>query len=100
MVSALIWTCEGHELTHPYRIHHGEQDDIVPIGQSEQMDRALRRAAAVDVTFTRYPDAAHDSWTAAYENAEVFRWMLGKRRTEGGEEIGVREENKVVVSEA
>lgn len=78
------------------RIHHGEQDNVVPIEQSIEMEQALRKAGAVDVQFTRYPDAAHDSWTFAYENIEVFRWILAKRRKAHGH--GVREDNEVAVS--
>jgi hypothetical protein len=64
------------------------------------MVRALEKAGAPEVRFTRYPDLMHDSWTAAYGNAEVYKWMLGhKRRVEGDEKV-VPEENKVSVEEA
>jgi dipeptidyl aminopeptidase/acylaminoacyl peptidase len=65
-----------------YRIHHGEKDDIVPISQSINMEKALREAGADEVRFTKYPDAAHDSWTPAYNNIEVLQWIF-KKTTEG-----------------
>jgi len=48
--------------------------------------------------FTRYPDAAHDSWTAAYGNVEVWMWMLGHRMKGAGEGVVVPEANKVNVA--
>jgi acetyl esterase/lipase len=88
----------GVPFTHNFcRIHHGELDDVIPISQSVQMEKALLRAGVTDVQFTRYPDAAHDSWTPAYGNIEVFQWMLSKRRMTRGEEVVVPEENKVKV---
>ena len=29
---------------------------------------------------TVYPDALHDSWTATYENPELYEWLLAQRR--------------------
>ena len=40
---------------------------------------ALRKAGG-DVRFTVYPDAGHDSWTATYDNPELYRWLLKQRR--------------------
>jgi acetyl esterase/lipase len=42
----------------PFLIMHGEDDRVVPINQSEELDQALR-AAGVDVTLVRIPDAGH-----------------------------------------
>lgn len=79
------------------RVHHGELDNIIPIRASERMVAALKKVGA-DVQFTRYPGVMHDSWTAAYNNIEVYRWMLHcKRKVEGDEKV-VPEENKVVVN--
>jgi hypothetical protein len=50
------------------------------------------------VIFTQYPDLTHDSWTAAYGNPEVYKWMLRNRRHVKGDEHVVPEENKVIVS--
>ncbi|EPQ58255.1 alpha/beta-hydrolase [Gloeophyllum trabeum ATCC 11539] len=64
----------------PHWIHHGESDPIIPIEESVEMHRALRDAGADEVHFTRYPDTEHDSWTYAYNNPDLFRWMLEKTR--------------------
>ncbi|KAL8754298.1 MAG: hypothetical protein Q9199_004442 [Rusavskia elegans] len=87
----------------PQWVHHGERDDIIPISASMKMVEALTDAKAEEVRFSRYPEAAHDSWTKAYSDIEVWRWMLSRRREHGGKEIGevdgvvVPAENKVPV---
>lgn len=81
----------------PQWVHHGELDDIIPISASEEMVKALRGVGARDVRFTRYPDAAHDSWTAAYNTLDVWKWMLEtkKERTPGA--VVLPAEDKVQV---
>ena len=80
------------------RVHHGDLDDIIPVDASVRMVKALEKADAKEVEFTRYPDLMHDSWTAAYNNPEVYRWMLDRKRSVKGDEEGVPAENKVVLS--
>lgn len=81
----------------PQWVHHGERDDIIPISSSRKMVDALNKAQADEVKFSRYPDTGHDSWTKAYNDIEVWRWMLKHRREGGRKEIG--EENGVIVPE-
>ena len=42
-------------------VHHGEQDDIIPISASQKIVDAWTKAQSDEVKFSRYPDAAHDS---------------------------------------
>jgi dipeptidyl aminopeptidase/acylaminoacyl peptidase len=42
----------------PFLIMHGDSDPVVPIGQSELLDKALQ-AAGVEVTFRALPGAGH-----------------------------------------
>jgi predicted peptidase len=63
----------------PTWVFHGEKDEVVPIGRSERMVDAIKRAGG-DVTFTRYPDATHDSWTVTYDNPKVYEWLLRHTR--------------------
>jgi hypothetical protein len=58
---------------------------------------ALKKAGAPNVQFTRYPDLMHDSWTAAYGNPEVYKWMLETKRHVKGDEHVVPEDNMVTV---
>jgi predicted peptidase len=58
---------------------HGAMDDVVPVSDSVKMVKWLREGGA-DVRFTVYPDAAHDSWTPAYNDPELYDWMLSHKR--------------------
>jgi len=51
----------------------------VPLKASEEMIAALRQAGA-EPKLTVYPDAGHDSWTATYDNPELYDWLLSHRR--------------------
>jgi predicted peptidase len=63
----------------PVWVFHGAKDTAVSISASADMVHALK-ARGGDVRFTIYPDAAHDSWTATYENPELYEWLLAQRR--------------------
>jgi predicted peptidase len=63
----------------PIWVFHGAQDDIVPSEISINMVNALK-ALGSTVKFTLYPGANHDSWTAAYNDPELWKWMLEQCR--------------------
>lgn len=63
----------------PVRAFHGAKDRVVFPTESLKMAEALRRAGG-DVTLTIYPDAAHDSWTAAYADHDLFDYLYHVRR--------------------
>jgi len=63
----------------PVWCFHGAMDDVVPVNDSVRMVRRIRENEA-DVRFTVYPDAGHDSWTQAYDEPELFDWLLTHRR--------------------
>lgn len=58
---------------------HGDEDDIVPLFDSEAMVRALQ-AAGGDVRLTVYKGVGHDSWTQTYDDPTVMEWMLSQRQ--------------------
>ena len=64
----------------PIWAFHGEKDKLVPIQRTEEMVDAVKRAGNEAVTFTRYPDAGHDSWTPAYDTPELYDWLLSHKR--------------------
>lgn len=64
----------------PIWVFHGAKDRAVPPSRSEAMVKALREAGAKNVQFTLYPDADHDSWTATYDNPEVWTWLFKQKR--------------------
>jgi predicted peptidase len=58
----------------PAWVFHGAKDSVVKLEQSERMVNALKQAGG-NVKFTVYPDADHDSWTATYDNPELYEWL-------------------------
>ncbi len=63
----------------PIWVFHGAKDNLVPIKRSEEMVEAIR-AAGGNVKFTVYPEAGHDSWKEAYDDPELYRWLLQQKR--------------------
>jgi len=63
----------------PTWVFHGAKDGTVPVGKSEVMVEALRKAGN-EVRFTVYPEAGHDSWTETYDNPDLYDWFLQHRR--------------------
>jgi predicted peptidase len=60
----------------PIWIFHGEKDGTVPPEESHRAVDLLKRLGCRNVKLTTYPEAGHDSWTATYENPELYRWFL------------------------
>ena len=67
----------------PVWVFHGAKDRTVPLERSQQMVDALKKVDG-NVKFTVYPDAGHDSWTATYNNPEIYEWFL--KHTRSGDE--------------
>ncbi|KEZ54533.1 prolyl oligopeptidase family serine peptidase [Metabacillus sp. JX24] len=63
----------------PVWIFHGEDDDVIPIKESLDMVNALQQAGG-NVAFTSYPGVKHDSWVQAYNDPELYNWMLSKSK--------------------
>ncbi len=63
----------------PAWVFHGAKDSVVPIGQSQVMVDALKKAEGT-VKFTIYPEANHDAWSETYANPEVYQWLLQQKR--------------------
>lgn len=63
----------------PIWVFHGAKDAAVPLARSEEMVKAVEEAGG-KVKFTIYPEAGHDSWTEAYDNPELYQWLLQQKR--------------------
>ncbi|HSU52809.1 MAG TPA: alpha/beta hydrolase-fold protein [Candidatus Dormibacteraeota bacterium] len=61
-------------------VFHGVKDQTVPIAKSERMVEGLKKIGCTDVTFTKYPNADHDSWTFTYNNPQLYHWLLAHHR--------------------
>lgn len=62
----------------PIWTFHGAKDDVVPIGYTEEMVRALK-ALGHPVQYTVYPEAGHDCWTEVYRREDLYEWLLEQR---------------------
>ncbi len=67
----------------PIWAFHGGKDQVVQLARSEAMVDAIREAGGAKVKLTVYPEAGHDSWTATYDNPEVYKWLLSHKRQKG-----------------
>lgn len=63
---------------------HGAKDPVVKVEETERMLNTLKKAGCEDVKLTIYPDAGHDSWTATYDNPELYDWFLRHERKAAG----------------
>lgn len=62
----------------PVWIFHGDKDTAVTVDFSKKMNDALTKAGG-NVKMTIYPGVGHDSWTATYNNEEVWQWLFSQK---------------------
>ncbi|MCA9248346.1 MAG: alpha/beta fold hydrolase [Planctomycetales bacterium] len=64
----------------PIYAYHGDADGAVPVDRSRQMIAALK-AAGGEPRYKELPGVGHNSWNAAYADADgVIPWMFAQRR--------------------
>jgi len=63
----------------PIWVFHGEEDESIPISESETMVDRLK-SMGYDVRFTRYPGVGHNSWIKAYNTEELYEWLVKQER--------------------
>ncbi len=59
---------------------HGAKDSVVPLEESQRMVSAYEKLGNAAVKLTVYPEANHDSWTQAYNEPELYSWLLAHHR--------------------
>lgn len=64
----------------PVWAFHGAKDTVVYPYRSEDMVNSLQKVGG-DARLTIYPDADHDSWTATYDNPELYDWFLSHEKS-------------------
>jgi predicted peptidase len=64
----------------PVWAFHGAKDPVVKLIESERMVNALKQSGSREVQLTVYPEAGHDSWTEAYDNPQLYDWLLARKR--------------------
>ncbi len=63
----------------PIWVFHGEEDESIPISESETMVDRLK-GMGYDVKFTRYPGVGHNSWVKAYNTQDLYDWFMEQER--------------------
>ena len=58
-------------------IFHGDADDVVPVKYSQHIYDALKEINA-DVKLTIYPGVKHDSWTNAFAEPDLLKWLFSQ----------------------
>jgi predicted peptidase len=59
----------------PIWAFHGAKDDVVSPDESTRVVQALRKSGLKEVKLTLYPEANHNSWSATYDNPELYEWL-------------------------
>jgi predicted peptidase len=63
----------------PVWAFHGEADPVVPVKLSVEMVEAVN-ANGGSAKITVYPGVGHDSWINAYNDQELYKWLLSNRK--------------------
>ncbi len=63
----------------PIWCFHGDDDPVVPVGESRRMVAAVRDAGG-DVRYDELRGVGHRAWDPAYGNPQLVAWMLHQRR--------------------
>ena len=84
IVAAAVPVCGGGDVDTmknikdlPVWIFHGDADDVVPVENSRRLYQELQRLNA-PAKYTEFPGVMHPSWTPAYSDEELFRWLFAQ----------------------
>ena len=80
----------------PIWIFHGELDRVVPTQHSRDMNAALKKAGGKP-TYTEYAGVRHNSWTAAYADKKLWKWLFAQKR--GAKVLLDDPEAKVIITD-
>jgi len=63
----------------PIRMYHGLLDNVVDVQYSVNIYKKLKDCNK-DIQLQIFDDAFHDSWTRVYDNPEIYKWLMSKRK--------------------
>lgn len=64
----------------PVWCFHGARDNVVPASETRKMVAAIRQHTD-NVRYTEYADGSHNVWDRAYNDPDLWRWVLQQRRS-------------------
>ncbi len=73
------WHYYGRHLKDmPVWLFHGDQDQAVPLAFSQIVADAIRKEGG-NPKLTIYEGVGHDSWNPAYNDPELYKWLLSHK---------------------
>lgn len=63
----------------PVWAFHGMLDPVIPFSKAQSVIDQLKNCGGNPI-FTAYQNLYHDSWTQTYNNPEVYKWLLTKKK--------------------
>lgn len=86
LVAAAVPICGNADSTTIPRIKdipiwtfHGDKDEVIRPHHSRRMVAGLREVGA-KVTYTEFPNVAHNSWTPALAQTDLWEWLFKQRK--------------------
>ena len=68
------------EVAHiPFWAFHGDKDNVIKLADQQKTVDAMKKAG-VQIKFTIYEGVGHNSWSRAYANPEIYKWLLDQKR--------------------
>jgi len=64
----------------PLRFYHSNDDGVVPVSGSRDMNNALIAVNATDAVYKEYTNLDHISWPAAYNEAGLLPWLFAQSK--------------------
>ena len=60
---------------------HGDKDTVVKVERSREMIAAIKVAGGAP-RYTELPGVAHDAWTPAYTNRDLYAWLFAQTKSD------------------
>ncbi|MDE0739250.1 MAG: prolyl oligopeptidase family serine peptidase [Planctomycetota bacterium] len=87
LFAAGVPVCGGNKVSNAKKmasiaiwVFHGEKDRVVPVESGREMVEAIRKAGGKP-RYSELPGVRHNSWTPAYKNQELWKWLFAQKRT-------------------
>ena len=90
LFSAIIPICGGMDIKNffdilnlkdlPIWLFHGDKDEVIPLENSQSIYKVLKPVNK-NIKLTVYKGVDHNSWDRAYDDNELYKWMLSHKET-------------------
>ena len=90
LFSAIIPICGGVDIKNffdilnlkdlPIWLFHGDKDEVIPLEKSQSIYKVLKPVNK-NIKLTVYKGVDHNSWDRAYDDNELYKWMLSHKET-------------------